>query len=466
MAVLTVPEDSVWHEWPVSGMKTIYVPGCYSRIYSKCQFAWQRECRLVVVKGTPGVGKSVFLDYVLSQLLSATGVPVRVMVVRGPSDDVLLYRNGYSEQPEEVSLQVARSNKLANDADYVLYDPHEDPLETQKLNMAFFCKKNVLIAMSPDPQNCKKILKDASRKQVLYMGPMDVNEAEAMRTSCYANSVSAEQLTQRFEQAGGVPRLLFQESAPDPPEGFNDSVLKEISDSQTFALKDFVLNPQRIDCGSVSSEFKGLWSLYHLVPNEEFNNYQIEVCCDNALKLLRDHMLKMDVQKLWALFKETDTRLGTLRGIRFEAYAHQKILVDGINLTARKLTKNAVSATVMKTIFIPSGSTKFPLRDNTVETLPEQRQEAYKNGGGYLLPDFSNYPVIDSAFVSWSNECYMLQMKSGNSKRLSPDKAEIVAAALGNVFVIVTPEENIVKTMLAGSPPGVIQYVLILQESR
>ena len=40
---------------------------------------------------------------------------------------------------------------------------------------------------------------------------------------------------------------------------------------------------------------------------------------------------------------DTKEKFGTLPVIRYEAYAHKKILVDGINGTARLLTKTAIT---------------------------------------------------------------------------------------------------------------------------
>jgi hypothetical protein len=283
MPVLKLPGNCEWNEaaWPVSGKREIFIRECYPALYGKCQDAWRRGCQLVIVKGTPGVGKSWFLDFAFSRLLQES---VPIMVVRGPEDDVVLYTNGYTTTPQNVSLADARFSRLANNVDYVLYDPHEDPLDTQKLSMRFFGGKKVIIAMSPDPANCKKILKDARGQLTLYMGPVSSEEADQMRTSCYGSFISPERLTQRFEQAGGVPRLLFRETYESA--GAEDPVLLEISNSQFFALQDFLKDPNRIDRGEVDAAFKGLWSLYHLFPKEGYESYEIKLCCDNAFKRL------------------------------------------------------------------------------------------------------------------------------------------------------------------------------------
>ena len=62
--------------------------------------------------------------------------------------------------------------------------------------------------------------------------------------------------------------------------------MKDTADCQNFALNDLVISPWQIDSGSVASQFASLWDLCHLAPAEDFADHQIELCCDNALKLL------------------------------------------------------------------------------------------------------------------------------------------------------------------------------------
>jgi hypothetical protein len=465
-ACLTVPPDSAWTVWPVSRKSSIYIRDCYPKIYGLCREAWdaacEPACELVILQGTPGVGKSLFLDYALSKLLSDNKI---VMLLSGPRETVFIYKN-YVEPPEEHEIKQARTNKLAAGVDYVLYDPQEDPTATQYLDMTFFCGKKFLIAISPDPDNCSKIIKDAEQNAEVYMGPTDMDESEAMRKACYANNLSAIELQRRFQQIGGIPRMLFRGKSPLSIGKHDDSVLHAFSVRQDFALNDLAENPRRIDSGSVASSFKSLWALYHLVPDELFTSYSIEICCENGLKLLRQRLLEMDLPKLWDLYKNTAEKDGTLRGIRFEAYAHKKILVDGIpGLSAIKLNANSISKSISTsiTVQVPPAPMKFPLMNNNVGNLATYRAQVLQMGGGYMLPDLPNYPVLDSAFVSKTNDCFIFQIKAGKSKSMS-DMVGTVCSALGPIFVVVAPGENIVTQKLAGFPAAMSQYVLILRE--
>lgn len=70
MVSLKLPKESVWELWPVSGKEEISVRECYETALNHCHTAWNADFQIVFLKGTPGVGKSVFLDYALSSLIT------------------------------------------------------------------------------------------------------------------------------------------------------------------------------------------------------------------------------------------------------------------------------------------------------------------------------------------------------------------------------------------------------------
>jgi hypothetical protein len=106
---------------------------------------------------------------------------------------------------------------------------------------------------------------------------------------------------------------------------------------QTKALEDASKDPRRIDTGAVTSQSKGLWSLYHLQPDKDtttgdvdYLRFTIDLCCEDLRARLRDELMKMSVRDLWFAYERTDLRLGTLRGIRYEAYEYKKITSKGL----------------------------------------------------------------------------------------------------------------------------------------
>ena len=121
MAVLSLPEDSVWDVLPVSGRKNIYVRSSYQTALQHCHTA---------SKGTPGVGKSVCLDYFLYSLI-ADGK--KVLLIKGPTDQAFLF-SSHSTEPRKTNSGAleALGGGWAKEADYVLIDPPENSAESQK----------------------------------------------------------------------------------------------------------------------------------------------------------------------------------------------------------------------------------------------------------------------------------------------------------------------------------------------
>ena len=65
---LVFPSDAaVWdsanpRKWLVSDKDTIYVRPCYADVWALCQRAWDSDVPGIFLKGSPGIGKSYFLD--------------------------------------------------------------------------------------------------------------------------------------------------------------------------------------------------------------------------------------------------------------------------------------------------------------------------------------------------------------------------------------------------------------------
>ena len=436
------------------------------------------------LRGIPGVGKSYFLDYVLSELMkretvesegvenkrtgSIKGPSVRVLVMSGPQNKATLFESHKTKPQEYVGLDQVRANKeLIASVQYVLFDPHENVQETLQFTAHDFGTARVLLAVSPDPAICAKIEKDADSLETIYMGPVTMEEAKEMRASSYTTRVTAQVLQDRFYQAGGIPRLLFKSTGVLPRASARDSVLDTIAEQQALALNDLAVNPGRIDPGIVSSKFQSLWSLYHLIPDSYYTSYTIEPCCDHAWKLLRRALLRLSVGELWHLYKHTADRHATLKGIRYEAYVHKKITSQGMDLVAQKLTDNTVSSTMLFRVTIPRNVTTLRLPDHDTQKLAMHKMSAIRSRAcTYLIPDLLNYPVIDSAFVSVSASfALQIWIAGTRSKLCSAHHWNTVQASLENALVVVVPNDTVIRKRLAdGAPQTMAQYLLVLRE--
>ena len=251
--------------------------------------------------------------------------------------------------------------------------------------------------MPPDKENCKKLRKDTMKQASLYMGTLSLAEAEAMRSTCYPD-VSAEVVRTRHAKFGGIARYLFRPLLANNTDGALNAVKKQ----QLAALNIIAENPLCIDAGEVTSQFKSLWSLYHVQPRKpadggiDYFDYTIELCCDDARFRIRETLMEKEVQDLWNIYKKTNEQYGTLRGMRYEAYAHKRILIHGIQGTAISLTSKGEGTSSIQ-VTIPARTTKVTLSSNDLGAPFENavRSACLLPAGRYLLPETSNFHVAD-----------------------------------------------------------------------
>lgn len=450
--------------WPAADTERIYVSQSYQELFARCELLFE-HVQGVFLKGTPGIGKSCFLDYVLHRYLNNGK---KVLYVSGPRDWVYtFYPDGTFDKNYDVKKTLI-GIELANDEDIdiVLFDPHKDSAKTLDFQKSHFHGKKFIVAMSPDPEHCKKLVKTSqTSKATLYMGTLSLQEAEAMRAACYPHML-LDLLRTRYEVMAGIPRYLFGTFLPSGV----DEAKNEVEQRQLRALNEAVEHPLQIDGGEVASEFKHLWSLYHIQPVStagvtDYHRYTIEICCDDARTKLRIKLMEKNVMELWRLYRDTVEQHGGLRGLRYEAFAHKKILSEGLNGRATSLTQRG-TGTGSLPVNIPASLQKIVLPDNDVG--PRFRaainQATQSTDGLYVLPQRSNFPVVDSIFASSTNTT-PLQMKAGRSKPLSDTYATTIFNVLGDVLVFVVPDEVVLPMKLRGGPAGLRQYRFILNET-
>ena len=293
-----------------------------------------------------------------------------------------------------------------------------------------------------------------------------------MRQACYSKLVSEDLLSKRYREFGGIPRFLFHKVRER--DGKEDVLLNPYRNQQTAALLDVAVEPQRADDGEIVKAYKGLWTLYHIHPlmnadgTTNYYEFTVAPCCADAHTRIRDALMQKEVKDLWHIYMNTRDEMGALRGIRYEAYAHKKIMADGLQADAVGLTASGLSTTTPVQISIPAGSSQFDLVNNgvdryLVDAVTEGRK---KKSGSYLLPHFPNYPVVDSIYVPHGTaQPVLLQMKAGESRPLASDKATSISHATGGsqALYFVTPDATTMTKKLAGADQ-LKQYRVILRE--
>ena len=444
------------NEWLITKSNRMFVRPCYPVLFQECQANFEVGLQGIFVLGTPGIGKSAFLEYALNEILNR--LQRSVLFLSGVERKARLFTadGSMKEQPLVVYRDTPSSQQnFANEADYVLLDPHEVASQTHEISLSMLRGKPFIVAMSPDENNCKKLRKDTQGTS-LYMGPLSLEEALEMRSACYHNVASEELVRSRYGQIGGIARTLFARTAA---HGF-DSALHRVLEKQTKALQDIAENPIRIDGGEVSAQFKHLWSLYHLQPASpsqsvpQWYSYTIEPCCADLRIRIRNKLMEKEVRDLWLLFINTMERHGSLRGIRYEAYAHKKILEQGLNGRAILLTLNG-EGNATKNVVISGGLPTVSLANNDLGAPFQNavRSALTLDNGAYILPESFNFPVIDALYVS-SRERLSLQMKAGRGKPLSGTEANTIYSAIGGCLVFIVPDESVIRRKVAYAGPG------------
>ena len=372
------------HNWLQTGSKKLYKQSCYDDIWDICRRALEAAFDGVVISGTPGVGKSCFLDFALHKL-RADESNKSVLYVHGKSGFVYHYKKDGTV--EELLIADAISGKLATAVDFVLIDPPEgaDPNFWGHKNLH---GKKFILSVSPDPNNCQGLRKDAHTVD-LYMGGLEsMQDVESMRSACFSD-IPSSVVEERFNEFGGVPRLLFEpyvSGLPDP--------LQKSRRDQEQALLDATSHPRRIDNGQPAKSFNSLWKLYHMHPlvkedgATDYGDYTILPCCENARVRLRDKLMEKSVSDLWAAYSDTSESMGALRGLRFEAYAHKKILVEGLTASATRFTQSGLSDAAPIAVNIPSRPTRVELENNDVDQGLQNAITTARNGtiGSDLIP--------------------------------------------------------------------------------
>ena len=465
------------HRWPQTRKKSLFVRDCHVDLWNIVQqrYGIGDEANEVApdeggpegtaIKGTPGVGKSCFLDYCLHQLLT---LQKTVCYFHGKTGFTRIFKpNGTVEKYKMAGIEVS---SLSQQADYLLIDPPENGDPNFLGGEYGLAGKTFILAMSPDRNTCQAIKKGASMSS-LYMGPYSLEEALRMRLKSYPG-VSEARVKLRFQEFGGIPRFLFETERIEHGVDLN---LKETESCQVTALNDVAANLRRIDDMETSDPFKPLWTIFHMLPitrsdgTIDFTNYSIIPCRDDLGARIRDKLMdNKAIKDLWVLFRDTRDELEALRGIRYEAYAHKKILKDGLSGLAQGLTQTGLSQSGPKTITIPAHASRIRLPTNDVQAQLDaaiQRGRTSANGG-YLLPHLSNFPVVDSIFIPKTQGAgKLLQVKAGNSRPLAVSYAESISALAGSTdLYFVVPDEFTMTKKLPGLSSRWKQYRIILND--
>jgi hypothetical protein len=190
--------ESAGRKWIQTNSFRLFVRPCYEELFHECETLHTNTIQGVLVLGTPGIGKSCFLDYALHRLLLTNK---SVLYLDGPRDDAFIFSP--DGKVYKYTMQEAVRQRMSANVDVVLYDPHETAEKTNDVPLSKLEDKPFIVAMASDKDCCSKLRKDTRAKAHRYVGTLSLQEAQNIHkcpgdASCYTVQNNGRSCTRPF----------------------------------------------------------------------------------------------------------------------------------------------------------------------------------------------------------------------------------------------------------------------------
>jgi hypothetical protein len=347
------------HKIVPRGMNQLYIRTAYVDLFNiilEC-LADKKASRIhnFIITGTPGVGKSVFLFYVLwrlSQMEETEAVILRRHLDRGRI--FVFTKHGGFMTTKDVDIDPL----LDKESTWYLTDTLDPP--------PGIAVATTLLVCSPARKHYSQFLKLGGTIK-LYM-PL-WSWSEFLRAAPTYN-VNAKDLASRYKYFGGVARYVLEREVN--PVKFLRESLNRID---SFSLKTLLLDP-----GEEEYE-KLVHSIIHYEVDPDYSGFQVRLASSYVTERLLEKFVKYRRQELvqFIIDSASNPLLQSVRGAMFEAFAHRCLSVDN-TWKVRSLETNVDHDLHLKVLGVE--------RFNDIDDC--------KNVGVYYTPMNPKYPCIDS----------------------------------------------------------------------
>jgi len=347
--------------------RTVFVRPCYQPLFEMVLEGWATgRLRNALVLGTPGIGKTFFLNYVARKLLSEENRSFDVVIDTGLeaahiSPDNIVFPGG------SAAVVNAFSDVLSRRETILLYDCYGSQAAPADLP----CK--ALVTSSPNAARYHDYRKHACN--VLTMPVWQEDELELCRTACFPEQ-DVESFRKRLLWWGGIPRYTIGESTAFADMEM-DSALQRLD---VQATKIFLETPgvMDLDAGKISHR------LLHF-HTRDFRNFWWDFASpavrQRVLESLRKNVHFKAVE--FIQMGRLDPNLSVLGGHLFEAAVHA-LLMKREYIEARPLN-GSTNASVRIDLNPRAKYVRF--------TSLEQLQV-----DTYCVPEAKNHGACDSVF--------------------------------------------------------------------
>ncbi|KAI8905906.1 hypothetical protein EDD86DRAFT_211086 [Gorgonomyces haynaldii] len=342
-----------------SDLKSIYIRQSYVdllKIIDENRGLTERRMYRMAITGTPGIGKSMFLIYVMWRLAQRK-IPTVVLHRQKDRGRIYVFQRDscriamhYSDVVDYLGLATT----------WYLTDTLQPP-------PAESIAATTILVSSPDRKHYKEFLKYSATAELHYLPVWSLDELNAMHREF---NLTKEKVEERYLLIGGIPRYVLEKASHDLPKEIKNTMGRMIVDK---------LYEQSFDM-QLENDVSHL--VVHFNVDTTYRDGSLQFGSDYITKLALERFLNERENKLRQFLDNSQPipLLATLRGNLFEAYAHRQLAAGGI-FSVRSLDgRNTLSQLTLKKLEMA----RF------YEIAECQKK------GNYYIPWNPNYPCIDS----------------------------------------------------------------------
>ncbi|EGG19912.1 hypothetical protein DFA_07019 [Cavenderia fasciculata] len=324
-----------------------------------------------VVTGNPGIGKSVFIYYmmwVISQMKAT-------IVVRSYHSDTkdAYYVYTYDQHVKPVVLRTLSHSDVL---------PHLKDKKTfylvDSLDVSNHAAKTIVVS-SPDPSKYKEFLKDADSTR-RYLPPWKKRELDTVRPLLYP-SVTQVELDQLWNKWGGIPRFVLEKA--------HDQEFQRTLD-QVIPTLDLDLCVKSV--GQEDTQAPGSHKVIQIIPRDvpgfaKYSQMELRFSSKYVARIVVRETEKLHMDRITKELTVPRFLHSPLGGSFFEGVVHRKLQVGG---TFKRRLLNNNNTGKESDVVIPK-----PLPSVDIKSINDISKPSSATGA-YLLPTYSNFPVVDS----------------------------------------------------------------------
>ncbi|KAF1322370.1 hypothetical protein FI667_g11337, partial [Globisporangium splendens] len=441
-----VDEVDSWLEFssliPLTKLRRFHIRSSYKVIAEQVlsNAADPRMVKYAVVSGTPGIGKSVFVYYVLWKLIKEKK---RVLLV---TNVPVIYFDG-DKMWERWDLP-GKCQIWSPDL-WCLVDS-ADPTAIARMPVN---DCSVLLVSTPRKDYIGEFKKLAPKPDVFYM-PLWTHEELSAIAPLYPDARDV--WVNRFECLGGVPRLVLKDIETTP-----DALL--LSACNSCSIDDCIMLVSIYS--DINSKTKILQTLIHIWTENPYREYQVTYASDLAVKVIAQTKWRRDRLKMQSLLGSCDGNplAQSLCGYIFEPHS-MDLLERGGCFIYRKLYSYA-EMRKQETIKRKRG-TPDSEHEETID-IPEspqprqiaERVELEQFADQLYVPRTSNYTAIDA----WMPNFGGFQMTVGKKHEIkggASDDLRKLGSQGNRLFFLLPPRYY--KSFTKKTPQTIEQYGILI----